>query len=108
MDVSIVEGVRSKERQNKFYKNGKSRLKWPLGKHNVVEPNDLSLAVDAAPFIRGAISWDARHCIYLAGVVCGVGAHMGVRIRWGGDWDMDGEAMTDQDFQDLVHFELIS
>jgi hypothetical protein len=32
---------------------------------------------------------------------------VGVMIRWGGNWDMDGEPITDQDFQDLVHFELI-
>jgi len=28
-----------------------------------------------------------------------------VKIRWGGNWDMDGEPVTDQEFQDLVHYE---
>jgi peptidoglycan L-alanyl-D-glutamate endopeptidase CwlK len=31
---------------------------------------------------------------------------LGVKLRWGGNWDRDGEPVTDQDFQDLVHFEL--
>lgn len=32
---------------------------------------------------------------------------LGIDIRWGGNWDMDGEPVTDQNFQDLVHFELV-
>jgi peptidoglycan L-alanyl-D-glutamate endopeptidase CwlK len=27
------------------------------------------------------------------------------RIRWGGDWDMDND-LSDNTFNDLVHFEL--
>jgi len=34
-----------------------------------------------------------------------VGKMLEVDLRWGGNWDMDGEPITDQDFQDLVHFE---
>ena len=36
----------------------------------------------------------------------GVGASMGVAIRWGGDWDKDNE-LKDNGFDDLMHFELI-
>jgi peptidoglycan L-alanyl-D-glutamate endopeptidase CwlK len=28
------------------------------------------------------------------------------RLRWGGDWDMDTK-VSDNDFDDLVHFELV-
>jgi len=30
---------------------------------------------------------------------------MGMKIRWGGDWDMDTQT-KDNKFDDLVHFEL--
>jgi len=30
---------------------------------------------------------------------------MGLKIRWGGDWDMDTQT-KDNKFDDLVHFEL--
>jgi hypothetical protein len=30
---------------------------------------------------------------------------MGIKIRWGGDWDMDTET-KDNNFDDLVHFEI--
>jgi peptidoglycan L-alanyl-D-glutamate endopeptidase CwlK len=103
IDHSIIEGHREQEAQDKYFKEGKSEKPWPEGKHNGV-PSD---AVDAAPFYHGEISWDKRHCLYFAGIVIGVANMMGIRIRWGGDWDRDQEPVTDQDFQDLVHFERV-
>ena len=32
---------------------------------------------------------------------------MNVSLRWGGDWDGDGDR-TDQTFNDLMHWELIT
>jgi hypothetical protein len=29
------------------------------------------------------------------------------KLKWGANWDMDGEIITDQGFMDLPHFELI-
>lgn len=106
IDITIVEGWRSKARQNRLYAIGKSKLKWPHSKHNTRGPAFPSMAVDAAPCILGKVSWDWRHCIYSAGIIMGVAAKMGIKLRWGGDWDCDGEAITDQTFQDLVHFEI--
>lgn len=107
IDISIIQGVRSKQEQNRYFDLGKSRVKWPNGKHNVYSPDEKALAVDAAPFVNGNISWDPRHCIFLAGVVMSTAAKMGITLRWGGNWNMDGEPVTGQDFQDLVHFELM-
>jgi peptidoglycan L-alanyl-D-glutamate endopeptidase CwlK len=107
MDISIIQGVRPQEEQDLFYKEGKSKVQWPNGKHNVKEPGEKSKAVDAAPFINGKISYDHRHCCYLAGLIQGIGRSLGINIRWGGNWDQDGEPVTDQDFQDLVHFEIV-
>ena len=35
----------------------------------------------------------------------GLGKAMGVNIRWGGDWDSDGD-INDNKFDDLVHVEI--
>ncbi len=104
IDCSIVEGHRSKEKQNKYFDAGRSRIRYPNGKHNRYP----SLAVDVAPYLNGKISWDMRHCLYFAGVAMGIASQAEIKIRWGGDWDMDNEPITDQDFQDLVHFELVA
>lgn len=102
MDISIIEGHRGKAEQNRYYDLGKSKVEFPDGKHNKT-PSD---AVDAVPFVNGKVSWNKLHCCVLAGIVLACAAKLGIKIRWGGNWDMDSEPITDQDFQDLVHYEL--
>jgi len=38
-------------------------------------------------------------------MVRGIGKQLNVNIRWGGDWDSDGE-VADNSFDDLVHVEI--
>ena len=103
IDISIIEGHRGKEKQNKYFDLGKSKVKWQNGKHNKIP----SSAVDAAPYINGKVSWNKMHCCVLAGIILTCAVKRGIKIRWGGNWDMDSEPITDQDFQDLVHYELV-
>lgn len=102
-DCSIIEGYRNKAAQNRYCALSKSKVKFPNSKHN----NKPSNAVDIAPYINGAISWNRLHCIYLAGGIVAAGKCLGISIRWGGNWDNDSEIITDQSFQDLLHYELI-
>ena len=104
MDFSVIEGHRDKSRQNRLYAIGKSRVRWPDGKHNR-NPSD---AVDAVPYVNGKYSWNKLHCCVLAGVILACAKKLGIKIRWGGNWDMDSEPITDQDFQDLVHYERVN
>lgn len=103
IDCTVTDGFRSKDVQNALYKLKKTRTVYPYSKHNSLP----SLAVDVAPFVNGDVSYDVRHCCYFAGIVLAIAAYHKIPIRWGGNWDMDEEIMTDQEFQDLVHFELI-
>lgn len=107
IDMSVVQGRRSKADQDAYFATEKSKVRWPNSKHNVRHPYALARAVDVAPYVNGAISWKKEHCIYMAGIVLATAKALGIGIRWGGNWDMDHEPITDQDFQDLVHFELI-
>lgn len=105
MDFSVVEGVRAMAEQNRYYAIGKSKVPWPESRHNVTEAEPIGQAVDAVPYVNGAPSWNHYHCSVLAGGILLSAGALGVSIRWGGNWDMDGEPITDQQFQDLVHYE---
>ena len=101
-DITVIEGLRSQERQNELVAQGKSKTKF--GKHV------WGKAVDIAPY---PIDWDARDDFhYLGGFVLATATSMGIKIRWGGDWNASslfkGQRTTkDNNFDDLVHFELL-
>lgn len=98
-DVSIIQGFRSQQEQEKACKEGKSNLHWPRSKHN----QHPSQAVDVAPY---PIDWEDRErFFYMAGLVMAIANFMGIGIRWGGDWDRDKD-FDDQRFDDLPHFEI--
>ena len=98
-DCSIIIGRRGEKDQHKAFDEGKSKVRYPKGKHN----SNPSTAVDVAPY---PIDWDDKdRFIYFGGFVKGVALEMGVSLRWGGDWDNDTQ-LKDQKFNDLVHFEL--
>lgn len=106
-DITVIEGLRSQERQNELVAQGKSKTKF--GKHV------QGKAVDIAPY---PIDWKARDDFhYLGGFVLGIAAKLGVNVRWGGDWSspsLDKDVMAgkeqrttkDNGFDDLVHFEI--
>jgi len=95
MDVTVIEGLRSQERQNELVAQGKSKTKF--GKHVAGK------ALDLAPY---PVDWEDRERFhYMGGLVRGIGHSLGVSVRWGGDWDSDGE-IKDNNFDDLVHVEI--
>ena len=98
-DCTIIEGHRGQKKQDEAYNKGNSKVKFPNGKHN----KSPSLAVDVAPY---PIDWrDRDRFEFFAGYVLGIASQMGIKIRWGGDWDMDTKT-KDNKFDDLVHFEI--
>jgi len=122
-DNTILEGYRDEEKQNYYYKKKKSKVKFPLGKHNKLP----SEAVDSIPYpidwrFEGAllnairkganeteiieIVENIERWFMYVGFVRGVAAHMGIKIRCGADWNSNN-IVSDQKFDDLPHFELI-
>lgn len=106
-DCTIIEGHRGEQKQNRLFDKKKSRLRWPDGKHNSYP----SKAVDVAPYPIPE-NWGADHFKDLAkfyelhAIVKFVAAQKNIKIRWGGDWDNDGD-YRDNKFDDLVHFEVM-
>ena len=99
VDCSVLEGHRGKVRQNTFYKEGKTKVTFPKGRHN----DSPSRAVDVCPY---PIDWDDRERFHLfAGFVIGIAKSKGINLRWGGDWNQNWE-VDDNKFDDFPHFEL--
>jgi len=103
IDFSIVEGFRPRQIQDEYYAKGTSKVRWPNSRHNA---QPYAMAVDAVPYVRNTLSYNYNHCCFLAGVIMSLAKKISVHIRWGGNWNGDLEPITDQDFQDLVHYEL--
>jgi len=121
-ESTIIRGHRGEAEQNHYFYTGRSKVKFPYGKHNSMP----SLAVDAAPYniARRGIPWpkvptdwndknqrqfyikDLAEFYHFAAYVIAVARRLGYKIRWGGDWDMDHD-FRDNNFDDLVHFEII-
>ena len=88
VDISILEGHRGKVRQNRMQAEGKSQLSWPRSRHNSMP----SMAVDAAPYVDGAVSWDWDDYHPLADHIKATWARLKAEgkvhgeLEWGGDW----------------------
>ena len=101
-DFTILEGKRTLEQQQKYFKEGKSKLDGinKKSKHQ----SKPSLAVDIAPF---PIDWnDTKRFYFLAGLVIAKANELGIKIRWGGSWNGSFDFKQNK-FNDLPHFELV-
>ncbi len=110
-NCTILFGHRGQEDQNEAVAKKRSSLKWPNSKHNSFP----SRAVDVAPY---PVVWPDQQADptsraegymryhYFAGFVVATAASMGIKLRWGGDWDSDLHPFEKGE-NDLVHFELV-
>ncbi len=100
-DCTIIDGKRSVDEQIRNVNLGVSKT---LNSKHVYPEDKPSLAVDVAPY---PIRWqDSQRFYAFGGFVIGTALQMGIRLRWGGDWDSDRD-LKDQNFNDLPHFELV-
>tara|TARA_R100000742_G_C4279092_1_gene102897 strand:- start:3442 stop:3843 length:402 start_codon:yes stop_codon:yes gene_type:complete len=103
-DITIIEGLRSQERQKELFDKG--RTKTMNSKHLT------GRAVDIAPY---PVDWEnLARFDYLAGAMFAYASMMGIELRWGGDWNGDklfgtkGKTKGTETFKDLVHFEILN
>jgi peptidoglycan L-alanyl-D-glutamate endopeptidase CwlK len=99
-DCTVLEGYRSEIEQNRLFEQGKTKVKYPNGRHN----KKPSLAVDVMPY---PVDWqDRERMCYFAGHVMAIAKTMfNTTLRWGGDWDLDTD-LADNVFDDLPHYEI--
>jgi len=100
MDVTVLQGVRSKEEQEELVRKGMSKT---LKSKHLKQNDGYSHAIDLAPF---PIDWnDKDRFIYMQGMVRGIAGALNIKIRSGIDWDSDGK-IKDHSFFDGPHVEL--
>lgn len=109
-DCTILEGSRTIEQQRANVLSGVSQTMD--SKHLTSPEHPKSRAVDVAPY---PVAWpDSRLPTYakdlgrwyrFIGYVEGIAQSMGIRIRSGADWDMDGDIRNNR-FDDLPHWEV--
>ena len=100
IDFGISEGHRSVEDQQKYYKEGTSKIDGinQKSKHNY----SPSLAVDIYAYVNGKASWDREHLAIIYGVVESVARQMSIPIRCGIEFGS-------KEFKgwDMPHYEII-
>jgi peptidoglycan L-alanyl-D-glutamate endopeptidase CwlK len=85
-DFTVLEGLRTLERQQQLYSTGKSKT---MNSRHLT-----GHAVDLAPW---PISWDWEYFYPIAEAMKDASDEVGVPIEWGGDW---------KSFPDGPHFQL--
>jgi len=74
----VVEGLRSQERQRDLVASGASQT--------MASRHLTGHAVDLAPVVDGAVSWDWKHFYPLADAIADAARKEGVPLIWGGAW----------------------
>lgn len=101
-DHSVIEGHRDEATQNRYFEAGVSKVSFPDSKHNIY-PSE-AIDIQPYPYNEETLREDLS---YLAGLYIGIAAERGIDLRWGGDWDEDGET-ADNSFDDLFHLEMVT
>jgi len=89
IDFQVIEGVRSKTRQEQLFKAGASQT---LNSRHLT-----GHAVDLAALINDSIRWDWPLYFKIADAMKKAATQLKIKIVWGGDW---------RTFKDGPHFEL--
>lgn len=115
IDFAVVQGHRPVEEQQRLYASGRT-APGPIltkvdgvrvvGKHN----HEPALAMDLCPWKPGVgLDWNDRESFsVMGGVFLALGAAMGIKLRWGGNWDNDEYFREKGDSWDLPHIELLT
>ena len=103
-DCTVICGHRGRAAQEAAFASGASKVHYPNGKHN----SSPSKAVDVMPW---PLDWsetpkNIEQIALFAGYVLGVAAEMGIKLRWGHDWNMD-DVPDIRGLVDRPHFELV-
>lgn len=120
VDFMVTSGVRTTKAQQALYAQGRTKPGAIVTQadgikkksNHQVKSDGFGKAFDFCPFINGALNWNATTAfIAIALHIKEKAKCLGIRIRWGADWDNDGitKAQGDKDetFVDLPHIELI-
>lgn len=110
MDFSVNEGVRTLARQKELFDAKKSKT---MDSKHLIQADGYGHAVDLYPSpinmaeVNKSNSKEIIRFGVLAGLLISISKENNVQLRWGGDWDSDGQTL-DHTFFDAPHFEIRS
>jgi len=113
MNMSVICVYRGKSEQNQAFIAEKSEKQFPDSIHNNIDEDGFVCAIDVAPYVNGKVCWNRGQCCIMVGLCLAAGKELLAsgevthEVRSGANWDMDGEFLTDQKLDDIVHLELV-
>lgn len=114
IDFTIIEGLRSAERQAALYAQGRTKpgpkVTWVRKSNHQAKDDGFGYAVDVYPFpVSLVLSHTPKEYEPLfdiiAKAVFAAAKELEIKIRWGADWDMDNMP-RERGETDNPHFEL--
>lgn len=107
VDFKVIEGVRTPERQRELYAQGRTKpgnvVTWTLKSNHFKQADGYGHAVDLLP---APYDWkDLAPFNAMAKAVLTAAKNLGVNVRWGADWDQDGNP-REKGETDSPHFEI--
>ena len=97
VDFSVLEGLRTVDRQIELIESGASRLTDPTKSRHVANDSGVCHAVDLGAYVGGSIRWDWPLYDQIAVAMKQSADDLNIKIEWGGDW---------RTFRDGPHFQL--
>ena len=107
VDFSVSETLRTEDRQRQLY-YGSPKKTWTLNSKHLVQEDGFGHAVDLVPLSKtGSADWDK--CPQVKDAMFKAADTLGIRIRWGGDWNQNGSSKDEhhRGSYDGPHFELL-
>lgn len=100
--VAWMGGLRTAEEQNQLFKEGYSQCDGYIkqSKHQTGDAIDLNV------FVGSKLVENKEMLCVVAGVMFSCASELNIKIRWGLDWNMNGD-IRDNKFNDQYHFELL-
>lgn len=99
IDFKVLDSTRGRADQERAFAGGKSKARFGQSAHNYVP----AIAFDLFP---APYDWNNRQSFTdLSEVIMKIAKEKGIPLRWGGDWNMDGDK-TKSDAWDMPHYEL--
>ena len=95
VDFTVIEGLRTKERQAQLLKEKKTTTK--NSRHLTGHAVDLAAWVIPEGSDKGTVSWDWKYYEQIADAMKKAALELKIPIEWGGDW---------KTFKDGPHFQL--
>ena len=103
-DFTIIEGVRTLEKQREYYNKGASKT---MKSKHLIQADGFGHAIDVYPYYDGKVQVNAPFSKFkeVAQAFLKAAGELGVNLTWGADWNQNGRT-DDERFIDSPHFQV--